>query len=264
MTEIDVNAAVSPLQQQTAVAGANGQPLASAQATKKRRAKHSSESVEHLTPASIIEPSRAVLGWFDLDPATTLFANQLVGARYVLTRAEDGLLCEWQGRIFLNPPGGVLDGANRGTLSRQAQWWAKLCEEYVAGRTTSAIFVGFSLELLQTVQQTKAPHPLAFPHCVPRDRIRFDAQADELIAQLRAQHAHEAAREVVDMKRVAALEKRIEKATVLSGGRVSGQQPTHANILVLMPESGEQVELFVQHFSRLGFVGKGFWESQSA
>lgn len=230
-----------------------------------RRAKHSSESVEHLTPAYVVEPARAVVGGFDLDPATTPFANEIVGAQYIYTAADDGLhapdgsLREWRGRVFLNPPGGTLSEQERGTRSKQLRWWIHLCDEYVADRTTSAFFVGFNLEILQTSQQAGAPCLLDFPHCIPRARIPFDVEVTSALAQLAEAHAAECAHTVIDMKKVSRIEKKVEQLEPFVGGRVSGKQPAHANILVLLPETPEQVELFQQHFAPLGYVGLGRW-----
>jgi phage N-6-adenine-methyltransferase len=60
---------------------------------------------EWYTPADIIDRARAVLGEFDLDPASSLIANETVGAAQIFTAADDGLSQEWPiGRIWMNPP----------------------------------------------------------------------------------------------------------------------------------------------------------------
>ena len=62
---------------------------------------------EWYTPPDIIERARAVLGGFNLDPASSLIANKTVGAAHIFTADDDGLSQEWPvGRIWMNPPYG--------------------------------------------------------------------------------------------------------------------------------------------------------------
>ena len=60
---------------------------------------------EWYTPESIIEAARGVLGGFDLDPASSVIANQTVKAEYFLTEEDNGLAGNWPVcRIWMNPP----------------------------------------------------------------------------------------------------------------------------------------------------------------
>jgi hypothetical protein len=184
---------------------------------------HSSKSQEHLTPADVVEAGRQTLGGFDLDPATTPFANELIQAGAIYTRAYDGITKPWFGRVWLNPPGGALRHECCGTKSEQALWWGRLASAWRSGEVEAAVFLGFSLELLQAAQgiEPAVPQPLDFPVCVPRKRIKFDQEVD--------------------------------------GTRVSGDQPTHGNIVVLLPgpmdhDRIDQTDAFVREFSKLGYV----------
>ncbi|WP_296952958.1 DNA N-6-adenine-methyltransferase [uncultured Dysgonomonas sp.] len=59
------------------------------------------ENDEWYTPKEIIQS----LGEFDLDPATSLIAyEQNKSAKRYFTAENDGLLQEWHGRVWLNPP----------------------------------------------------------------------------------------------------------------------------------------------------------------
>lgn len=184
-------------------------------------ARHSSASVEHYTPAEIVDAARATMGGIDLDPASCTFANRTVKAAAIFTApiVIDGRE-EWPGgfvrpwttsdgrpsRVFLNPPGGMCDREGRpvrrdkdrgkgyfypdGKICNVAQaaasaWWWKLSREVRAGHVEQAIFVGFSLEILQ-VTQTAPPDGLlpvaAWPLCVPRRRVAYcHEDAGELV-----------------------------------------------------------------------------------
>lgn len=139
--------------------------------------RHSCESVEHYTPPGIIEAARAVLGGIDLDPATSVVANTIVKAPRIFTAAEDGLAHSWAGRIFLNPPGGKTQNE-----SNQKRWYFKLANEWSDGRVDAAIFVCFSVELLQTTQVDSPaglPLPLDLPFCIPSRRIGYFVERQE-------------------------------------------------------------------------------------
>jgi len=66
---------------------------------------HNSGENEWYTPAIYIEAARAVLGGFDLDPASSEVANRTVRADRIFTAQDDGLSRDWPvGSIWCNPP----------------------------------------------------------------------------------------------------------------------------------------------------------------
>lgn len=137
---------------------------------------HSSKSDNWFTPSNIVEAARACMGSIDLDPASCEEANQIVQADVYFDIATDGFSAKaWFGNIFLNPPGGKAPLGNiYRTRSSAVAWWRKLIEEYRRSHVKQAIFVGFSLEILQASQGNVFwPSPLEYPICVPEQRIRF-------------------------------------------------------------------------------------------
>lgn len=184
-------------------------------------AKHSSENGEHVTPVDIAMAARATLGVIELDPASHELANTVIRAKRILTKEDDGLSMPWSGRVFLNPPGGKLENQSLPKL-----WWKKLAEAWREGYVECAIFVGFSIEILQTTQSLNEhddldkpdlPIPLDFPFCVPSKRIRFLHEKD--------------------------------------GKLQPGVSPTHASVIVyLPPRTDHNANKFAENFARFGEV----------
>lgn len=95
----------------------------------------SSATPEWDSPAHILDRGRALLGGFDLDPASNAVAQETVKARawFGLDHPDlarrDGLAAPWNGRVWMNPPYGRVIGA----------WVEKLRAEAAAGRVTRAL-----------------------------------------------------------------------------------------------------------------------------
>jgi ParB family chromosome partitioning protein len=87
---------------------------------------------EWYTPPKYIELARRVLGGIDLDPASNEAAQMVVKASQYFTAADNGLLKEWHGRVWLNPP-----------YSQPLiyEFVTKLIEERSAERVSSAIML---------------------------------------------------------------------------------------------------------------------------
>lgn len=207
-------------------------------------ARHSSESVEHFTPRRIVDAARRVLGRIDLDPASCELANEEIGATDFFDQDMNGFQRAWWGRVILNPPGGLSDNQERRVTARcretgscglapghvhdgveasQKKWWFKLAREYVEGRVEAAVFVGFSVEILQVTQHKAPPGiptPLDFPLCFPAGRVRYDKVQD--------------------------------------GARAGSGSPPHASVLVYLPPVDEPRKSararFAEEFAPLGRV----------
>jgi hypothetical protein len=94
-----------------------------------------SGSDDYFTPLEIVEAARRVMGSIDLDPASSVIANERVKADRIFTLVDDGLSQQWWGRVWLNHPFGK-------TTNRP--WIAKLCAEYTAGRMEAAICISYA------------------------------------------------------------------------------------------------------------------------
>jgi hypothetical protein len=155
--------------------------------------RHTSETDAWFTPASIVEATRSTLEAIDLDPASCPAANRVVRASRFFDEIDNGYLTPWAGRVFLNPPGGRCDEWGRRTekVGRSASkaWWFRLANEFVAGRVPAAVFLGYSVEVLQTTQVDpergedgkELPIPLDFPLCFPSRRLSFTDEAGEVV-----------------------------------------------------------------------------------
>lgn len=80
------------------------------------------------TPRKFLDSARVVMGAIDLDPATSVEANETVKAARIYTEGDDGLKKPWKGRVWLNPPYG---GDARLFVER-------LLKEYQVGNVTAA------------------------------------------------------------------------------------------------------------------------------
>lgn len=190
-------------------------------------ARHSMDSPEWYTPSPIVEAAREVMGGIDLDPASHEEANRTVKATEFFTEADNGLRLGWHGRIFLNPPGGLV-----------AEFWRFLIEEHHLGRVQQAVWIGYSLEQLQTLQCAKAfTTPLDFPICITAKRIAFVENAAKKRARL----------EEIDAVNIL----RKSRGEKLRPRNENGASPSHSNYITYI---GPNVELFAKVFSVSGKV----------
>lgn len=87
--------------------GERRQEIETAARSSRLHVHHSSATPEHYTPPEFLESVYRVFdGIPDLDPCAETKKHPNVPAKHHFTRADNGLLRPWQGRVFLNPPYG--------------------------------------------------------------------------------------------------------------------------------------------------------------
>jgi len=59
---------------------------------------------EWYTPETYIRAAVGVLGEIDLDPASAIPANKVVGAKVFYSAEDNGLTKDWKGKVWMNPP----------------------------------------------------------------------------------------------------------------------------------------------------------------
>lgn len=113
-------------------------------------------------------------------------------------------------------------------------FWSKLMYEWAQGNAHSAIVVGFTMEVLQTTQGEEYPM-LWFPFCIPRRRLEFDMPREAKLQQIQKalQKAKTPGRQEQLRRKLADLEGSEETI-------VSGEDPPHGNVVILVPPRAEQ------------------------
>jgi hypothetical protein len=126
-----------------------------------------SETEDYGSPAGYVELGRDVLEVIDLDPASSSYWNHhIVKARTFYDERLNGLVQPWFGRVFHNPP------SNRELKMTVRPWWERLIDHYLRGEVDAAVWMGFQLGQLQTLQSAPQ-HPLQFFSMFPASRIDF-------------------------------------------------------------------------------------------
>jgi hypothetical protein len=129
---------------------------------------------EWYTPADYVQLANRVMGDIDLDPASSIEANETVKAEKIYTAEDDGLIQPWHGRIWLNPP-----------YSRDLMpaFVDKLIAEYSAGHVSEAILVSHNNTETKWFQSLAQ---VCTAVCFPAKRVKF-YRGDDVAAPVNGQ-----------------------------------------------------------------------------
>lgn len=197
-------------------------------------ARHSMASPDWQSPPWLVELARHTLGVIDLDPASDVEANEIVRAGRIYTKEDDGLALPWFGNVFINPPGGLVTA-----------FWERLTGEWFSQRFEAGIWVGYSLEQLQTLQQSRLTDttPMQFPMCIPKRRIAF--------VENEAAKAARVAKIIARGQRPDASARAKQAAADCLAGKPPKNAPSHANYITYL---GRRPHRFAELFREVGTV----------
>lgn len=136
---------------------------------------HNSGENEWYSPKEIVDAARLVLGGFDLDPASSEVANEVIGAKRFFDVSRDGLKQAWRGRVWMNPPY---------AQPLVTQFCEKFAHHVKAGDVTAGI------ALVNNATETEWFGKLAGcadAMCFPSSRVRFWHPDRETCAPLQGQ-----------------------------------------------------------------------------
>jgi hypothetical protein len=119
-----------------------------------------SGKTDYYTPPEIVDAASVAMGGIDLDPASSIIANQVVGASVIYTKElGDGLDFPWFGRVWLNHP------FERG---RNGLWVDRIVGAYESGEIDEACCITWA-----NMSEVWFKPLLSYAHCLPYGRTHY-------------------------------------------------------------------------------------------
>ena len=148
----------------------------------------SSGKTEYYTPTEWTDAARKCLGFIELDPASSVVANQSVKAQRIYTIDQDGLSKPWKAKtLWMNHPFHRGERAcpsdhskckkvtcvKRGhhitkDIPSNIDWIQKLICEYESGNVEEAICITFA-----NTSEAFFRALLKYPQCMPNGRVQY-------------------------------------------------------------------------------------------
>jgi len=153
------------------------------------------EEFEWVTNRDLVDSAHMLMGKIDLDPASSAFANEYVGADKYYGPTNDPLNGEdpWFGNVYLFPPSYSYyfnkqkdkwiktRGLSPTLTSGTALWWKTLKRNWLEGKVNQAVFFTNYLDIVMYCQDI-----FDFPVCILKSRptlIRHYYSDDRIITK---------------------------------------------------------------------------------
>jgi hypothetical protein len=137
-----------------------------------------SEEFEWITNRDLVDSAHLLMGQIDLDPASSAFANEYVGADKYFTPKEDGLNEEkWFGNVYLFPPSQsyfwhkksqrwkTTRGLSPTLTSGHALWWRTLKRKWLSSEIEQGLYFSNFIDMTMYCQDI-FDHPV----CILKSR----------------------------------------------------------------------------------------------
>ena len=195
-----------------------------------------SGDVEMYTPPEIIEAARRTMGGIDLDPASSLIANQRVKADYIFTKDNDGLAQQWLGNIWMNHPFSKGEKACRPKQGRKKMCKKKNC-----------------------IPKYKQGQLITRGHCITQDIPSNSHWIDHLLAQYRENNLNQSCNITFGSTSESWYQKLAVFPQCVLDGRTQYYKPngeiakgvTKGSVVTYL---GNDLEAFAREFSPLGRI----------
>jgi hypothetical protein len=139
---------------------------------------HKVEDYEWITSRDLIDSAHLLMGGIDLDPASSVKANEYVNAKHFYTPKEDGLNdMDWFGNVYVFPPKHsyfwhresqrwkMTRGLSPTLTSSYSLWWRALKRKWLNGEIEQGVYFANAPDMFMYCQDI-FDHPV----CILRTR----------------------------------------------------------------------------------------------